>query len=147
MPITKLILFLHFHFWKVDCSYRKNREFSSVGSEHLPYKQGVTGSNPVTPTNLSHNLVAFFMSCFFYILFSKEADRYYIGHTSNIEERVRKHNTHHKGFTGKYCDWIIAFCEEYPSKELAYKRERQVKRWKSRKLIEKLIARGSEHPD
>ena len=26
------------------------REYSSAGSEHLPYKQGVTGSNPVTPT-------------------------------------------------------------------------------------------------
>jgi hypothetical protein len=28
----------------------KQREFSSAGSEHLPYKQRVTGSNPVTPT-------------------------------------------------------------------------------------------------
>ncbi len=26
------------------------RELSSAGSEHLPYKQGVTGSNPVVPT-------------------------------------------------------------------------------------------------
>ena len=26
------------------------RAISSVGSEHLPYKQGVTGSNPVSPT-------------------------------------------------------------------------------------------------
>ena len=26
------------------------RVVSSVGSEHLPYKQGVTGSNPVPPT-------------------------------------------------------------------------------------------------
>ena len=26
------------------------REISSAGSEHLPYKQGVTGSNPVSPT-------------------------------------------------------------------------------------------------
>ncbi len=25
-------------------------ELSSAGSEHLPYKQGVTGSNPVAPT-------------------------------------------------------------------------------------------------
>ena len=25
-------------------------EFSSVGSEHLPYKQGVAGSNPTIPT-------------------------------------------------------------------------------------------------
>ncbi|MBP1629941.1 MAG: hypothetical protein H6Q15_834 [Bacteroidetes bacterium] len=26
-------------------------EHSSAGSEHLPYKQGVTGSNPVAPTS------------------------------------------------------------------------------------------------
>jgi hypothetical protein len=26
------------------------RELSSAGSEHLPYKQRVTGSNPVAPT-------------------------------------------------------------------------------------------------
>jgi hypothetical protein len=29
---------------------RTIREISSAGSEHLPYKQGVTGSNPVSPT-------------------------------------------------------------------------------------------------
>ena len=28
------------------------REISSAGSEHLPYKQGVTGSNPVSPTKV-----------------------------------------------------------------------------------------------
>ncbi len=26
------------------------REHSSAGSEHLPYKQGVIGSNPIVPT-------------------------------------------------------------------------------------------------
>ena len=29
---------------------KKGREFSSAGSEHLPYKQRVGGSNPSTPT-------------------------------------------------------------------------------------------------
>ena len=29
---------------------QKIREFSSVGSEHLPYKQRVGGSSPSTPT-------------------------------------------------------------------------------------------------
>ena len=29
---------------------RKARAFSSAGSEHLPYKQRVGGSNPSTPT-------------------------------------------------------------------------------------------------
>ena len=32
---------------------RKQRAFSSAGSEHLPYKQRVGGSNPSTPTLLS----------------------------------------------------------------------------------------------
>ncbi len=38
------------------------RELSSVGSEHLPYKQRVTGSNPVAPTdqNPATKVVGFF---------------------------------------------------------------------------------------
>ena len=31
----------------------KNWELSSAGSEHLPYKQGVAGSNPAVPTKES----------------------------------------------------------------------------------------------
>jgi hypothetical protein len=31
----------------------KKREHSSVGLEHLPYKQRVTGSTPVAPTSKS----------------------------------------------------------------------------------------------
>ena len=37
------------------------REFSSVGSEHLPYKQRVGGSNPSTPTIASEKSEAFFV--------------------------------------------------------------------------------------
>jgi hypothetical protein len=37
------------------------REFSSVGLEHLPYKQRVTGSTPVTPTSNSAFLQNFFL--------------------------------------------------------------------------------------
>ncbi len=32
------------------------RELSSAGSEHLPYKQRVTGSNPVVPTPIKKGL-------------------------------------------------------------------------------------------
>jgi len=86
------------------------------------------------------------MPSHFYILFSKSANKYYVGHTTeSIEERLRKHNSNHSGFTGKFNDWTAVHTEEYPTKELAYKREREVKDWKSRRRIEKLIA-GSEHP-
>ena len=33
------------------CTPYNLRALSSVGSEHLPYKQGVAGSNPAGPTN------------------------------------------------------------------------------------------------
>jgi putative endonuclease len=63
-------------------------------------------------------------------------------------ERLRKHNSHHKGFTGKANDWQFAYWQTYPSKEEAYRREREIKNWKSRKRIEKLIqSAGSEHAD
>ena len=82
----------------------------------------------------------------FYILYSSFKDCYYIGFTGEtLEERLRKHNTNHKGFTGGAGDWKIKYFECYSTKEDAYKREQQVKQWKSRKLIEKLI--GLEHSD
>ena len=43
----------------------EKREFSSVGSERLPYKQRVGGSNPSTPTkerSLGNSEASFFLS-------------------------------------------------------------------------------------
>ena len=74
-------------------------------------------------------------------------NKYYIGYTGdNIEDRLRKHNSNHKGFTGGIGDWEIKYTESFATKEEAIKREKQIKKWKSRALIEKLIA-GSGHPD
>ncbi len=88
---------------------------------------------------------SFFMWTF-YILYSRSRDRFYIGSTGDgLSERIRRHNTNHKGFTGGTGDWKIVYDELFQSKEAAHKRELQVKSWKSRKLIEKLI--GSGHPD
>ena len=81
-----------------------------------------------------------------YILFSSSRNKYYIGYTGdNLEDRLRKHNSNHKGFTGSKNDWKIVYTESYHTKEQAYQRERELKKWNSRKLIEKLI--GLEHPD
>ena len=85
---------------------------------------------------------------YFYIIYSQQLDKYYVGHTSNLDERLKKHNTNHKGFTGKVNDWAVVYIEIYSTKELAYAREREVKKWKSKLRITKLIMRnGSEHPD
>ena len=81
-----------------------------------------------------------FIMFFAYILYSSLLNKYYIGSTSDIEQRIKKHNTNHKGFTGKTGDWTLKWKEEHPSKEEAYKKERQLKAWKSRVMIEKLIS-------
>ncbi|OFX83819.1 MAG: excinuclease ABC subunit C [Bacteroidetes bacterium GWF2_33_16] len=83
-----------------------------------------------------------------YILHSGTLDKFYIGYTSNLIERLRKHNSNHNGFTGKVNDWKIVYWEEFFSKEQAYAREREIKKWKSRDRIKELINKyGSEHPD
>jgi len=86
------------------------------------------------------------MNAIFYILYSAISNKYYVGYTTeSIETRIRKHNTNHAGFTGRSKDWKLVYSEHYPSKELAYAREREVKGWKSKTRIQKLIA-GSEPP-
>lgn len=78
--------------------------------------------------------------CTFYILYSKTIDKYYVGYTCEaISERLRKHNTNHKGFTGKVEDWQVVYFEEYETKSAAYEREQQVIKWKSRRRIEALM--------
>jgi putative endonuclease len=94
-------------------------------------------------------MVAFFrcMPATFYILYTQLGNKFYIGHTTEpIKERLRKHNSNHDGFTGKYRDWVLVYSEEFATKELAYAREREVKAWKSAGMVRRLIA-SSEHPD
>ncbi|HET6722785.1 MAG TPA: GIY-YIG nuclease family protein [Chitinophagaceae bacterium] len=80
------------------------------------------------------------------MLYSTSKDICYVGHTGDdLNERLRKHNTNHKGFTGKIGDWRIVYTEFYKTKSESYLRELEIKKWKSRKKIEQLI--GFEHPD
>lgn len=77
----------------------------------------------------------------FYILFSKIKNRFYIGFTANLEERVIRHNQKSKGFTGNVNDWEIVYTENYTTKGEAHKRELQIKAWKSRIKIQELISK------
>jgi len=52
---------------------------------------------------------------------------------------LRKHLSNHKGFTSKAKDWMIVYHENYDSKSDAYKREKEIKAWKSKSKIKALI--------
>ena len=78
--------------------------------------------------------------CYTYILYSETLDKFYIGHTcENIDERLRKHLSNHKGFTANIKDWKIVYFETLENKSLAYKRKLEMKSWKSKIKIKKLI--------
>jgi putative endonuclease len=73
------------------------------------------------------------MPFFVYILFSPHKDKFYIGFTSDLENRITRHNQKSKGFTG------TVYSESYSSKFEAMTREKQIKSWKSRSKIQQLI--------
>ena len=78
--------------------------------------------------------------CYFYILHSEHLDKFYIGHTcEDLNTRLKKHLSNHSGFTSRTKDWKIAYFEKIPTKSLAYKRELEVKNWKSKLRIVELI--------
>ena len=79
------------------------------------------------------------MNFIVYILFSESKNKFYIGFTSNLEDRLIRHNQKSKGFTGSTNDWKIVYTENYEMKELARKRELQIKSWKSRIKILELL--------
>jgi putative endonuclease len=77
---------------------------------------------------------------FVYILFSKSKNKYYVGSTGDeLDERIRRHNTNHKGFTGKVGDWELVYKESFDSKVDALRREKEIKNKKSRRYIKRLV--------
>lgn len=64
-----------------------------------------------------------------YILKSKENDRFYIGFTNNLKERIKKHNRGEVYWTKRYMPWKLVYYEAYTSRQDALERERQLKRF------------------
>ena len=79
---------------------------------------------------------------FVYIIYSEKRDRYYIGYTSDIASRLAKHNSGATTSTKSGRPWILSYKEEYSEKREAIKREKEIKKQKSRKYLENLIRNG-----
>jgi len=75
-----------------------------------------------------------------YIIYSHLLDKYYIGHTENMQTRLQQHNSGISTFTSKANDWHLVYSEPFATQELAKAREIEIKKKKSRKYIEWLIS-------
>ena len=74
-----------------------------------------------------------------YIIYSKTADRYYIGMSATPEDRLKKHRNKSKGFTNIAQDWEIVYLKPFDSKVEALDFERKIKSWKSKQKIKELV--------
>jgi putative endonuclease len=77
---------------------------------------------------------------YLYIIYSFKLDRFYVGHTSDLQQRILHHNSAFSKYTSKANDWVLKYSESFNSREEASKREREIKNKKSRKYIEWLIS-------
>ena len=74
-----------------------------------------------------------------YILKSDKSGKYYIGHTENLVERLRRHNRGMVKSTKSYRPWKIVYTENFDNKNDAYRREFEIKSYKGGNAFKKLI--------
>ncbi len=74
-----------------------------------------------------------------YILKSETHNRYYTGHTVDLENRIKRHNNGYVRSTKFYRPWSVVYTENFLTKSDAYNREMQIKAYKHGDYFKKLI--------
>ena len=74
-----------------------------------------------------------------YILKSLKTKGYYIGSTGNLEDRLKRHMQGRSKYTKLIVPVELVYFETFESRSDAFKREKEIKSYKSKLYIEKLI--------
>lgn len=77
-----------------------------------------------------------------YILQSEKNGRYYIGHTQDLVVRLSRHNNGKVRSTKNYKPWVVIYTENFETKHEAYKREFEIKSYKSGNSFKELVKMG-----
>ena len=79
---------------------------------------------------------------FTYILYSESINKYYKGHTVNIDARLKRHNKGEANYTSKGIPWKLVLALEKETKSDAMKLERKLKNL-NRERLEAFIVKYS----
>ncbi len=93
----------------------------------------VVGSNPIGSTK-------FIPVFYLYILQSGSTGRFYIGQTQDVSERLAYHNANYSKSLKNRGPWKLVYTETFSTRSAAVCRERELKSWKDRRMIEKLLS-------
>ena len=84
------------------------------------------------------------MNFYVYILQNAHG-RFYIGHTEDLERRLREHNEVEPGggkYTHKHGPWTIVWSETHATRSEAMRREKEIKSMKSSRWIRETLLNG-----
>ncbi|HEV2386220.1 MAG TPA: GIY-YIG nuclease family protein [Candidatus Acidoferrales bacterium] len=70
---------------------------------------------------------------------SQTSGRFYIGSTDNLERHLSEHHRNHTPPTRGRGPWRLVYQEALPTMLEARRRELEIKRWKSAKLVRELV--------
>lgn len=74
-----------------------------------------------------------------YILQSTKNNKYYIGQTKNLVDRLRRHNKGYVKSTTKFRPWKLLLFENYKTRSEACLRELEIKKYKGGIKFKKLV--------
>lgn len=77
-----------------------------------------------------------------YIIQGLNTKKYYVGTTSNLEQRIRHHNSGANKSTRNRGPWVVVYQESFEDKTTAWLREKQIKKYKSGEAFKKLVNNG-----
>ena len=75
-----------------------------------------------------------------YILYSRECDKFYIGQTNNMDDRLKRHNAGEVRSTSPYRPWELSIIIEKASRSEAMLLEKKLKNLSKERII-KFIGR------
>lgn len=76
---------------------------------------------------------------YIYILLSEPSGKFYIGSTGNLDDRLVRHNSGRSKSTKSGIPWRLVYTEQFETRSEAYRREMELKSWKSHDRISQLI--------
>ena len=77
---------------------------------------------------------------FTYVLQSQTTGKHYTGHTSNLEERLKSHNSGNSPYTKGRGPWKLLYFENYETRSEAMKRESFFKTGAGRNFLMKILS-------
>jgi putative endonuclease len=109
-------------------------------------RNGRAGSSPARGTKANQGISFFiFMNFFVYILHSEKLDRFYVGTTTDIEQRFDEHNSgyYKDAYSTRGIPWKLFLTILCDNSAQAYQLEAFIKKMKSAAFIRRL----KEQPD